>query len=139
MNDHINIFKNDHIDIKKILINILKKTLLIFCQYQYFHKRCQYFIDISKNANISTIDISIFHKKKHKWAETKQFPYIDIFKNVLIDVDTDIAIFRIVLIVIDIFKNGLIDINTDIDIVKNHFIDIDSDIDICQKCRYIDN
>ena len=51
-------FSNFLIDIF-IDIDILKKTLSIFCRYQYFHKRCRYFIDISKNADISTIDIDI--------------------------------------------------------------------------------
>ena len=62
---------------------------------------------------------------------------IDIFKKVLFDIDIDIS--NIVLIDIDsdidIFQNGLIDI----DIFNIVLIDIDIDIDIFQKCRYIDN
>ena len=50
----IDIFQNLHFN-----IDILKKTLSIFCRHQYFQKRCRYFIDIAKNADISTIDIDI--------------------------------------------------------------------------------
>ena len=40
---------------------------------------------------------------------------------------------------IDIFQNLLIDIDINIDIFKSDLIDIDIDIDIFKKCRYIDN
>ena len=56
-------FSNFLID---IFIDILKETLSIFCRYQYFHKRCQYFIDISKNADILTINIDILSKNLKK-------------------------------------------------------------------------
>ena len=64
-----------------------------------------------------SLSISIFCK----------FPNIniDIFKNILID--------------IDISMNVFIDIDIDIDIFKSDLIDIDIGIDIFKTCRYIDN
>ena len=53
----------------------------------------------------------------------KFFINIDIFKNLLIDINIDI----------DTLKNGVIDIN----IFKIFLIDID--IDIFKDCQYIDN
>ena len=100
--------------------------LSIFFRYRYSQYRCRYFIDISKKADISTIDIDISSKKHEKTlisAEKNGF----FTKNDLIDIDIDI----------DIFKNVLIDIDIDIDIFKSDLIDID--IDIFKKCRYIDN
>ena len=87
----------------------------------------RYFIDIDIFRNL-LVDIDID---------------IDIFQNLLVDIDIDIDIFQNLLvdidIDIDIFQICLIDIDIDIDIFKNDHIDIDIDIDIFQKCRYIDN
>ena len=68
---------------------------------------------------------------------------IDIFKNVFINIDNyinifkifliDIDIFRIVLIDIDIFQNGLININIDINIFKTFLIDIYISMTISSK------
>merc|ERR1712116_90683 len=133
----INIFKNGHIDIDidieifqivlidiDIDIDIFQIFLSIFFRYRYSQNKCRYFIDISKKADISTIDIDISSKKHEKTlisAEKNGFFTqnvlididIDIFKNALIDIDIDIDIFRNALIDIDIFKNVLIDIDID--------------------------
>ena len=66
--------------------------LSIFFRYRYSQYRCRYFIDISKKADISTIDIDISSKKHEKTlisAEKNGF----FTKNVLIDIDIDIDIF----------------------------------------------
>ena len=122
-------FQNFFIDIDTD-IDIFKNCLSIFCRYRYSHKKRRYFIDISKNADISTIDIDISSKKHEK--SLKSVEKNDFFtQNVLIDIDINIDIFKIVLIDIDIFKKVLFDI--DIDISKIVLIDIDSDIDIFQN------
>merc|ERR1711989_276183 len=63
----------------------------------------------------------------------RYFIDIDIFRNLLIDIDIDIDIFQNLLIDIDIdidiFQNSPIDIDIDIDIFQNSLIDIDIDID----------
>merc|ERR1712032_694213 len=95
-------------------IDTFQIFLLIFFRYRYSQNKCRYFIDISKKADISTIDINISSKKHEKTlisAEKNGF----FTQNVLIDIVIDI----------DIFKSALIDIVIDIDIFK--------------KCRYIDN
>merc|ERR1711989_74883 len=64
----------------------------------------------------------------------RYFIDIDIFRNLLIDIDINIDIFQNLLIDIDIdidiFQNSPIDIDIDIDILQNSPIDIDIDIDI---------
>ena len=120
-------------DISKIVlididndIDIFKKCLLIFCRYRYSHKNRRYFTDISKNADISTINIDISSKKHEK--SLKSVEKNDFFtQNVLIDIDINIDIFKIVLNNVDIFQNG------DINIFKIVLIDID--INIFQNCR----
>merc|ERR1711971_1206450 len=57
-------------------IDIFQMFLSIFFRYRYSQYRCQYFIDISKKADISTIDIDISSKKHEKTlisAEKKGF------------------------------------------------------------------
>merc|ERR1712016_436361 len=124
-------FPNFLIDIDND-IDIFQIFLSIFFRYRYSQNKYRYFIDISKKADISTIDIDISpkkHKKSLIFAEKNGFFTqnvlidIDIFKNVLIDIDIDI----------DIFQNVLIDIDIDIDIFKSDLIDIDIDIDIFIK------
>merc|ERR1712055_504959 len=61
----IDIFKSDLIDID-IDIDIFQISLSIFFRYRYSQNKCRYFIDISKKADISTIDIDISSKKHEK-------------------------------------------------------------------------
>ena len=84
-------FPNFLIDIF-IDIDIFQIFLSIFFRYRYSQNKCRYFIDISKKADISTIDIDISSKKHEKTqisAEKNGF----LTQNVLIDIDIDIDIF----------------------------------------------
>ena len=110
----IDIFKNGHIDIDididifqivpidiDIDIDIFQIFLSIYFRYRYSQNKCRYFIDISKKADISTIDIDISSKKHEKTlisAEKNGFFTqnvlidIDIFQNALIDIDIPVVL-----------------------------------------------
>ena len=89
----IDIFQNGHIDIDidifqivLIDIDIFQIFLSIYFRYRYSQNKCRYFIDISKKADISTIDIDISSKKHEKTlisAEKNGF----FTQHVLIDID----------------------------------------------------
>merc|ERR1711997_90016 len=84
-------FPNFLIDIF-IDINIFQIFLSIFFRYRYSQNKCRYFIDISKKADISTIDIDISSKKHEKLSFLlKKNGFFT--QNVLIDIDINIDIF----------------------------------------------